>query len=389
MRIAIVVLALAACSASRHEQVRTSSAPYRDGAMWLCRPDLPTDACRGDLTTTEIAPDNTRTIVKHPIAAERPVDCFYIHPTTDLALLAGNDTDFTDTAKRRYTADAQVARFSEVCNVYAPLYRQATIGTYLDPSKDDATRIFDVAYSDVAAAFHAYLTHYDRGRPIVILGHSQGSQMAARLLHDTFDQDAKLRSRLLVAFPIGFTVDVPNGATTGGTFQTLAPCSSRDELGCYVAYMSIAAGDDPADLRNGTTPAGHHAACVDPAAGELLGESIFPAKQQGAKYGITTPFASVKGFYRARCLDRPDGRDYFEIGEARGSGDQRPSFVNLDKNHGGLGLHIYDFQFAQGDLIELVKHKLDVYRAAQKIGGDGHPKTTSMSVTMPFSSSLQ
>jgi pimeloyl-ACP methyl ester carboxylesterase len=362
MRIAIVMIVLTACSTSRHEHVRTSSAPYRDAAMWLCRPDLPTDACRGDLTTTEIAADNTRTVVPHPIAAERPVDCFYIYPTVDLSLIAGNHTDFTDITKQRDTAEAQVARFSEVCNIYAPLYRQATIATYLDPSKDDATRIFDVAYSDVAAAFHAYLTHYDRGRPIVIIGHSQGSQMAARLLHDTFDQDAKLKARLLVAFPIGFTVDVPDGATTGGTFQTLAPCASRDAINCYVAYMSIAAGDEPSKLRNGTTPAKHHAACVDPAEGELLGESIFPTKKHGAKYNITTPYVSVKGFYRAHCDDRPDGRDYFEIAEARAPGDQRPSFVNLDKNHGGLGLHIYDFQFAQGDLIELVKHKLEVYR---------------------------
>src|SRR5580704_6473194 len=108
MRIAMVVLVLAACSASRHEQVRTSSAPYRDAAMWLCRPDLPFDACRGDLTTTEIAADNTRTIVQHPIAAERPVDCFYIYPTVDLTLLAGNHTDFTDIAKQKATAEAQV-----------------------------------------------------------------------------------------------------------------------------------------------------------------------------------------------------------------------------------------------------------------------------------------
>ncbi|HEX4452496.1 MAG TPA: DUF3089 domain-containing protein [Kofleriaceae bacterium] len=387
MRTAIALLALTACSTSRHEQVRTSSAPYRDAAMWLCRPDLPTDACRGDLTTTAIAPDNTRTIVRHPIAAERPVDCFYIYPTLDLSLVPGNHTDFTDITKQRATAEAQVARFSEVCNIYAPLYRQATIATYLS-SQDDQHRIFDVAYSDVAAAFHAYLTHYDRGRPIVILGHSQGSQMAAHLLRDTFDQDAKLKQRLLVAFPIGFTVDIPNGATTGGTFQTLAPCASRDELGCIVAYLSIAEGDQPNSLTN-KVPPDHHAACVDPSPNGLLGESIFPTKDRGAKYGLTTPYVSVTGFYRAHCDDRPDGRDYLAIAEARTAGDRRPSFVDLGKSHGGLGLHIYDFQFAQGDLIELVKHKLEIYRAAQKIGGDGQPKTTSMSVTMPFSSSLQ
>ncbi|HEY3802689.1 MAG TPA: DUF3089 domain-containing protein [Kofleriaceae bacterium] len=380
--IGLFVLAIAACGgASRNEQLRTSSKPYLDPSMWLCRPDLPDDACRGDLTTTEIAADGTHTVVPHPIAKERPVDCFYLYPTIDLDLVPGNHTDFSDRSRYREVAAAQVARFSEVCNVYAPIYRQATIGTYL-AAQDTQKRIFDVAYSDVAAAFHAYLTHFDRNRPIVIIGHSQGSQMAARLLHDTFDQSDALRPRLLVAFPIGFTVDIPNGQTAGGTFDHLVPCERRDQTACFVAYLSIAAGDSPSSLTN-KVPAGHHAACVDPAYGPMLGESIFPAKDAGKQYGITTPYVSVTNFYRAQCSDRKDGRNYLEIAEVREPDDKRPSLVDLGKSHGGLGLHVYDFQFTQGDMIQLVRDKL------QKIGGVGQPNSTSKSTTTPVSSSLQ
>src|SRR6185437_9301320 len=141
----------------------------------------------------------------------------------------------------------------------------------------------------------------------------------------------------------------------------------------------IAQGDTPNSLTN-KVPPGHHAACVDPAYGTLLGESIFPAKGHA---GITTPYVSVSNFYRAQCTDRPDGRNYLAIAEARAPGDKRPSLVDLGKSHGGLGLHVYDFQFTQGDLIQLVRDKL------QKIGGLGQPNTTSMSVTTPVSSSLQ
>jgi len=350
------VIAVACTPPSRSEQMRTSSAPYRDPKMWLCRPDLPSDACRIDLTTTEIAADGTRTVRQHPVAHDAPVDCFYIYPTIDLNLVPGNHTDFTDLTKYRDVVAAQVARFSEVCNVYAPIYRQATIATYVS-SKDDQKRIFDVAYSDVAAAFHAYLVHFDRGKPIVIIGHSQGSQMASRLIRDTFDQSDALRPRLLVAFPIGFTVDVPNGHPSGGTFRHLGPCTSRDETSCIVSYLSIAQGDTPNPLTN-QVPAGHHAMCVDPADGPTLGESIFPTKDRGAKYGLTTPYVSVTGFYRAHCSDRPDGRNYLEVAEVHAPGDQRPSFVDLGKSRGGLGLHVYDLQFAQGDLIEMIRHKL-------------------------------
>lgn len=353
MRYGLLVAVLACSVPSRHEQPLTSSAPYRATAMWLCHPDLATDACRGDLSTTELLADGSRVAHAHVPARDAPVDCFYIYPTVDLSPIPGNHVDFSDESTLRKTAAAQIARFSEVCNIYAPLYRQATIATYV-ASKGDRQRFFDVAYSDIAAAFHAYLVHFDRGRPIVIIGHSQGSQMAARLLHDTFDQSATLRPRLLVAMPIGFTVDVPDGATTGGTFEHLAPCTRPDETACFVAYMTVHDGDSPGVFVP-KLPAGHHAACVDPAAGETLGESVFPSRGRAA-----TPYVSVRGFYRAHCNARSDGRDQLEIAEVRAPGDRRPSLIDL--NHRVGGLHVYDLQLAQGDLIELVRIKLAALR---------------------------
>jgi hypothetical protein len=362
----LILAVVAACSVpSRSEHVRMSSAAYRDSALWLCRPDLASDACRGDLTTTEIAADGSQVVHPHAPAIDAAVDCFYIYPTLDLSLIPGNHVDFSDLAKIRKTAGAQIARFSEVCNVYAPLYRQATIATYI-ASKGDQRHFFDVAYSDIAAAFHEYLTHFDRGHPIVIIGHSQGSQMAARLLHDTFDQSDALRPRLLVAMPIGFAVDVPDGAEVGGTFEHLPPCARVDQKGCVIAYRSIAAGDTPSRWIADATP-GHHALCVEPSGRGVLAESIFPVGDR--KLGVTTPYVSVRDFYRARCVSAPHGRDYLEIAEARVPGDRRPSLVNLDKNHGGLGLHVYDLQFAQGDLIELIRAKLAANPSARPEGG--------------------
>jgi len=72
------------------------SATYQDPRMWICRPDLPNDACRGDLTATEIRLDGTRTIVPQHSAAAPAVDCFYVYPTVDYGWFAGNHTDFSD-----------------------------------------------------------------------------------------------------------------------------------------------------------------------------------------------------------------------------------------------------------------------------------------------------
>jgi len=361
MRYAVAIALLLGCHehSAAHELPRSSSVDYRDGKLWLCRPDLPTDACRVDLATTVLAPDGTRAIEQHAPAHDAPVDCFYIYPTVDLGLVAGNHIDFSDLEPMRTTATAQIARWSEVCNVYAPLYRQVTIGTYFDKVKN--RRFFDVAYSDVAAGFHEYLLHHDRGKPIVIVGHSQGAEMAERLLHDTFDHDDALRARLLVAMPIGFLVEVPDGATTGGTFDHLAACTRPDELGCVVNYLTVGEGDEATGMMRWLRR-GYHAMCVDPAPGPLLGESVFPARHH--EHDVTTTFGSVRGFYSARCVTHKNGRAFLEVSEHRARDDKRPSLISLHPMLSGeMGLHIYDFQLAQGDLIDLVRTKLAAWQA--------------------------
>ena len=362
MRAAItMLLAVAACHGpGKTEQPSRSSAAYDDAAMWLCRPDVATDACHGNLDATELLPDGTRKIIPFVRAAgpdAAQVDCFYIYPTVDLDLRSGNHTDFKDRSKIDAVVRAQIARFAEVCNVYAPLYRQITIGTYVFASAAEKQRYSAIAYSDIVAAFHAYLTRFDRGHRIVIIGHSQGAELASRLLHDTFDSNDALRARLLVAMPIGFDANTPDGATVGGSFEHLAACTTDDETGCIVAYRSIAIGDTPGK-KTFRLPPGRRAICVNPGgagASDTPLVSIYPSKD--GKDDVTTPYVIARDVYRSRCVRDPDGKDFLEIHESALPGDQRPRKIDIGKFHGGLGLHIFDLTLPQGDLIELIRRK--------------------------------
>ena len=359
----VALLFAGACRApSRVEDPQPSPAAYDDPAKWLCRPDLPADACHGNLDATELEVDGTLTRVPFVAAADPQVDCFYIYPTVDLDLRAGNHTDFTDLAKMQRVARAQIARFREVCDVYAPLYRQVSIGTYVFSSADEHTRFADVAYSDVLAAFRNYLAHHDRGRKLVIIGHSQGAQMATRLLHEVFDHDATLRARLLVGMPIGYDANVPEGATLGGSFDHLAPCTRDDETGCIVAYRSVAVGDTPGRVFK--VPAGRRSICVNPAgAGQADTPlvSVAPASALPDLH-VQTPYILTRGYYRARCVPDAHAHDYLEVSEAHAAGDQRPELIKLSKFHGELGLHVVDLTLPQGNLIELIEKKLAASR---------------------------
>ncbi len=341
-----------------------ASSKYGDPHLWLCRPDLPADRCRVDLTATEIHPDGSRTVVPHVPAAAPKVDCFYVYPTVDLSLVPRNHDDFSNLDPMSRPTTAQAARLAEVCNLYVPLYRQVTIGTYLFGARPREARLA-VAFSDVADAFAHYLGQYNQGRKIVLVGHSQGAEMVVRLLRRFFEQDPALKERLLLAMAIGGAVDVPPGRLSGGTLPTIPLCSRPDELGCVVAYQTRRAGNDASPGGLGPHP-GNETACVNPAGVDRTERRPFSRAYlpvsvllTGAR-GVTTPFVVYRDFYAGQCVSGPGGYRYLAVSEARGAGDTRESPFDLGQVglNTGLGTHILDMQFPQGDLIDMVARRV-------------------------------
>jgi hypothetical protein len=355
--------------------------------MWVCRPDLPADACRDNRDATELRADGRQVVVPFAAGTGPTADCFYVYPTVDLTMTPGNHTDFSDTDRMREWTFGQVARFGETCRLFAPLYRQMTFGTYFGSDEEHGRR-FDLAYADVLASFQWYLAHVDASHPLVLIGHSQGAQMIERLLQSLFDDESDharaLRARLLVAMPIGGDVQVADGRTTGGTFQHIPLCTAPTDLGCVVAFGTFL----PKGSKNpwpGAPPKGKREACVNPAAPgdegpHLLSGAVYPTHSRYRDgmpgSGIAkTPFVVVPDFYTAQCVDGRDGFRYLAVDEARTPGDARPSPVSFDwygwKTR--LGLHVLDFQLAQEDLIRAVRRRLERFRQIQPPALAGFP----------------
>jgi hypothetical protein len=350
---------------------------YDRADAWLCRPDRPGDPCRTDLDATEQRPDGQTVALPFQPAAHPDADCFYVYPTVDMSDRPGNHASFTDTNPMLEATRAQVARFSTACRVFVPLYRQMTIGTYIAPPEEHQRR-FDLAFADVLAAFRYYQAHFDDGRGIVLVGHSQGAQMVERLLQVVFDDDPAMRARLVVAMPIGGDVNVAAGSTTGGTFHNLPVCTSAGELGCVIAYAT----HPPEGLKHawpGTPPSGRRTACTNPAA--LLGalganakarltgttlptHSRYRDNMPGSRWA-KTPFIVLRDYYTAWCVDRPDGFSYLAVAPDPAAGDARPPPIDLGMGlwkqqiaRVQLGYHILDFQLTQGDLVKLLETKV-------------------------------
>lgn len=339
-----------------------TSAQYRDPAKWLCLPGR-NDTCARDLSATEIRADGTRTILRQAPAKDAPVDCFYVYPTVDDRLfVAANHEDFTDKKEIEFATSAQVAQFGQVCSLYVPLYRQITLGTYFR-DKEQREAGLAVAFSDVADAFLHYMSTFNRGRKIVLVGHSQGADMVSRLLVRFFDDDPSMRERLLLAMPIGGVLDVAAGKTTGGTFKNIPVCTHDDEIGCVVAYRTHREWSNGRSIQE--VPPGHRAICVNP--GDLSDSTArAPVETYLPKYeklegmeGITTPFVFYRDLYNARCVDGPDGRRVLEVSENDEQDGLRTRPIDLSAWRWGtkMGTHGLDMQFPQGNLIELVRRR--------------------------------
>lgn len=213
-----------------------------------------------------------------------PAHVFFVHSTT---FEGGKDWNSpigdakADAYLERVVIPNYAGPFARAGDISAPRYRQGSLYTRLT-LRDDAREARAFAFDDVAAAFGRYLSQDNRGRPFIIVGVEQGGFLAERLLIDLTPEQ---RSRLVAAYLI--ETAVPNDA------PPLAPCSSRTQTRCMLAWVSAVDGDPDTvveQLRHSLVWAGdravlfgqHRPVCVNPVTGALNGAATAKAHLGGA-----------------------------------------------------------------------------------------------------------
>lgn len=176
--------------------------------------------------------------------ANAAVDVFFLHPTTYTGDKGHRNWNgpVNDAKLNEKTDESailyQASIFNGVGKVYAPRYRQAHLHSYYtDERNKDALQAFEVAYSDVKAAFEYYLENYNQGRPIIIASHSQGTTHAKWLLRDFFD-GKPLAEKLVVAYLVGIPVEK-------SWFAQLKPCADEEQTGCFCTWRTFKKGHYP------------------------------------------------------------------------------------------------------------------------------------------------
>ena len=122
--------------------------------------------------------------------------------------------------------------------VYVPFYRQAHIRSF-KMFNEGGKAALEIAYADVKKAFEVFLSKYNKGRPIILLSHSQGTRHTMRLIADFFDEK-ELQNKLVAAY-------IPGIGVKPTLFKTIKPMTKPDETGGFVSWNTYKKGYYPKD----------------------------------------------------------------------------------------------------------------------------------------------
>lgn len=379
----LALLATAALAAARAGADTSGDPDYSDAKSWLCLPGHE-DACAVDLSTTIVAADGSLTKEAFKADPKAPIDCFYVYPTVSLD--STGNSDMNAGPEERSVVRSQFARFGSVCRTYAPLYRQITLTALRAGLSGGGQQVAvdrAMGYNDVVNAWNYYLEHYNDGRGVVLIGHSQGSGVLTQLIANEID-GKPIQKRLVSAILAGTRLQVPKGKDVGGAFQHVPLCHSPKDTGCAIAFASFRSNIPPPEnslfglVRGDTIPACSNPAALGGGSGELhaylstrrtaSGSSAAePAPWVTPEKPIDTPFVSVPGLLSAKCVQN-DTLSYLEITVHGDPSDPRVDDIAGDVVTNGevqknWGLHLIDVNLTIGNLIDLVRAQTAAYQA--------------------------
>ena len=203
-------------------------------------------------------------------ATGKDVDLFYVVPTciwdyTDSLGQTRHHMDIFNTEQRALTdASIQLAKsvLADSCNFFSPYYRQISMDSWLTLDTALIEGRFELAYQDVADAFHYYMEHDNQGKPFILAGHSQGAKAVIELLKREMTPD--ISRKLIATYAIGYTVTPEELAG----YSTLRPAQDSIDTGVLIGFNSVTRPDavsplfrdnvvciNPVNWRTDATPA--------------------------------------------------------------------------------------------------------------------------------------
>jgi hypothetical protein len=271
-------------------------------------------------------------------------DVIFIHPTTLFEVVPKNDDlqDGTVDLLSYKSLTRQASVFAQSCNIYAPYYRQMSIGC-LGLGDDSLKPYFQLAYSDVEAAMNYYLDSLNNNRPYFIAGYSQGSLLLKEYLYK--NQHKIDKDKLLAIYAMGYTF-------TADTIDSIGIDLSANpkQIPALITWNTISEGGvSPVIFDNAT--------CVNPLSWDTIRTFVNSSYNNGARI----KFGNDSIDYVVRWEDNFTGAGINDKG-ALVIKTLPDSILNqLDASMGPNVFHSYDYDFFYENLVENVAVRCNAY----------------------------
>jgi len=206
---------------------------YQNPAMWISRPGLADDPSR-------YLPEGARAGVPGKAWV------FFVHPSSYMARDHWNGAVDDQDAQARAALFIQgmASAFNGEQAIWAPRYRQAAFGSFL-VDRPESHRALEIAYADVAQAFDAFVKAAPPDVPIVLAGHSQGSLHLLRLVKEHV-KGTPVEKRIVAIYAVGWPISARHDLPAMG----VPACTSPDQAGCVMSWLSFGEPADPALMLN-------------------------------------------------------------------------------------------------------------------------------------------
>ena len=280
------------------------------------------------------------------VGDDKDVDLFLVCPTVDTL-----DEEFmsleNDVMKGYFAGALEMERgiYEESTRMYAPYYRQIAMNGY-EQDLTERERRLAVAYKDVSDAFAYYLENENNGRPIILAGFSQGSDMVYRLMEEYFGSE-EMQQKLVAAYAIGWacTEDMVK------EYPQIRPAQSADDLGVVISFDCEA----PEVTETIVNPAGRKAYSINPLNWKTDSTPADKSLNIGSRFMKSS--GKIKSETEQLCgcyIDEERGA--LKVTDVTPA--EYPAVISFLPEG---AYHIYDYQFFFMNLQENVKHRVELY----------------------------
>ena len=294
--------------------------------------------------------DNSNWVYFETDITDKTADVFFVCPTVYFGSDDSYNMELTDgDTKADFIGAINMEKeiYDRDSRFFAPYYRQVGLNVY-SMEISDREQYLELAFGDVKNAFGYYYENCNDGRPIVLVGFSQGADMCIRLMKECFG-DEHIQNQLIACYAIGWSITEEETRE----YPQLKFAKGESDTGVIISFNSEAENIDDSLI----VPKGTKTLAINPLNWK------------------TDAAIADKSLNLGACFTDYDGNITEEINNFTGAyiDDVRGTLKITDVTPGeypaGLEIfedgiyHLYDYQFFYRNLQKNVQTRIDAYQS--------------------------